>query len=55
VPEDDPVRAIWEITGRLNLTDFYAAIETQEGEAGRVAIDPRLLISLWVYAYSQGA
>ena len=52
VPDDDPVRAIWEITRRLDLTGFYAAIETQEGEAGREAIDPRLLISLWIYAYS---
>lgn len=54
VPEDDPVRAIWELTGRLDLRSFYAAIETQEGAAGREAIDPRLLIDLWVYAYSQG-
>lgn len=46
--------AIWELTSRLDLTDFYATIETQEGAAGREAIDPRLLISLWVYAYSQG-
>ena len=54
VPEDDPVRAIWELTGRPDLSASYAAIETQEGEAGREAIDPGLLISLWVYAYSQG-
>ena len=54
VPEDDPVRVIAELTGRLDLMNFYAAIETQEGEASREAIDPRLLISLWMYAYSQG-
>src|SRR5690242_19351325 len=54
VPENDPVRAIWDLTEQLDLTAFYAGIETQEGEAGRNAIDPRLLISLWVYAYSQG-
>jgi transposase len=54
VPEDDPVRAIWELSGRLNLEQYYQAISSQEGEAGREAIDPRLLICLWVYAYSQG-
>lgn len=54
VPDDDPVRAIWEMTGRLDLSRFYKAVVTEEGSAGREAIDPRLLISLWVYAYSQG-
>lgn len=54
VPEDDPVRAIWELSGRLNLDRFYEAISSHEGEAGREAIDPRLLICVWVYAYSQG-
>jgi transposase len=54
VPEDDPVRAIWALSDRLNLDLFYKSIESQEGEAGREAIDPRLLICLWVYAYSQG-
>ncbi len=54
VPEDDSVRAIWELAGQLDLSRFYAAIASEEGAAGREAIDPRLLISLWVYAYSQG-
>lgn len=52
--EDDPVRAIWALSERLNLDLFYKSIESQEGEAGREAIDPRLLICIWVYAYSQG-
>src|ERR1700690_1799926 len=54
VLEDDPVRAIWELTGQMDLTSFYSAIASAEGSAGREAIDPRLLICLWVYAYSQG-
>lgn len=54
VPEDDPVRAIWDLSDRVNLDLFYKSIESQEGEAGREAIDPRLLICVWVYAYSQG-
>ena len=29
-------------------------IDSLEGEAGAPAFDPRLLISLWVYAYSKG-
>jgi len=51
---DHAARAIWELVGRLELSGFTAAIESVEGEAGRPAYDPRLLISLWIYAYSEG-
>ncbi len=54
VPEDHEVRAIWEFVGRLDLSRYYGEIEAVEGEAGRPAWDPRLLISLWIYAYSKG-
>ena len=51
VEEDHPVRAIWELVGRFNLEPFYAEIESVEGVAGRPVWDPRLLISLWIFAY----
>ena len=54
VGEDHPARAIWTLVGRLDLSPFYRAIESSEEEGGRPAFDPQLLISLWVYAYSQG-
>ncbi len=49
-----PVRAIWELVGRLGLEPFYAEVESVEGVAGRPVWDPRLLISLWIYAYKDG-
>jgi transposase len=49
-----PARAIWEIVGQQNLDGFFGAIEAVEGVAGRSAWDPRLLISLWIYAYTTG-
>ncbi len=49
-----PVRAIWELVGRFNLEPFYAEVESVEGVAGRPVWDPRLLISLWIYAYKDG-
>ena len=49
-----PVRAIWELVGRLNLEPFYAEIESVERVAGRPVWDPQLLISLWLYAYKEG-
>src|SRR5216683_107677 len=51
---DHPARAIWELSGRLKLDGFYAPIEAVEGSAGRTPWDPRLLVSLWIYAYSRG-
>jgi transposase len=53
VEEDHPVRAIWELVDRADLEPFYETIEVVEGEAGRSAWDPRVLISLWIYAYSR--
>jgi transposase len=53
VEEDHPVRAIWELVDRADLEPFYETIEAVEGEAGCSAWDPRVLISLWIYAYSR--
>jgi len=54
IEEDHPARAIWELTGRMDWGGFYASIQAVEGVAGRRAWDPRLLSSLWIYAYSRG-
>jgi transposase len=54
VEPDHAVRAIWELVGRRDLSGFYAPIKAVDGMAGREAIDPRLLISLWVWALSEG-
>ena len=51
---DHAARAIWELLGGLDLSGFRAEIDSVEGEAGRPAYDPQLLISLWIYAYSEG-
>jgi len=54
IEQDHPARAIWELVGRVKLDGFYAPIEAVEGAAGRTPWDPRLLVSLWIYAYSRG-
>jgi transposase len=54
IGEDHAARAIWTLVGRLDLSAFYRGIESSTEEGGRPAFDPQLLISLWVYAYSQG-
>lgn len=42
------------MVGRLDLAAFYSSIEAREGVAGAPAIDPKVLLSLWVYATSKG-
>lgn len=54
LPADHRARAIWELTGRLDLSGFAQGLRSQEGKAGRPCWDPRLLVSVWVYAYSEG-
>ena len=54
IEEDHLARSIWALVGRLNLSAFYQAIESSAEAGGRPAFDPQLLISLWVYAYTQG-
>lgn len=54
IEPEHPARAIWELVGRVKLEGFYAPIAAVEGAAGRTPWDPRLLVSLWIYAYSRG-
>jgi transposase len=54
IEADHPARAIWGFLGRVDLSRFSEGIESYEGERGRAAYDPRLLISLWVYSLSRG-
>ena len=54
IAADHKARAIWELAGRLNLARFAESVKTAKGGAGRPAWDPRLLVSIWVYAYSEG-
>lgn len=51
---DHPARSIWGILGRLNLSRFQEGIKSVEGHAGRNVWEPRVLIAMWIYAYSRG-
>ena len=49
IAAEHPARAIWEFMGGVDLRAFSAGVKAYEGERGRAAHDPRLLVSLWVY------
>jgi transposase len=53
VGPDHKVRAIWDLTGALDMSGFLKNIRSQKGKAGSSAWDPRLLLSVWLYAYSE--
>lgn len=53
VGADHKVRAIWDLTEQFDLSGFHEKIRSKEGQAGRAAWEPRLLLSVWLYAYSE--
>lgn len=54
LPQNHLARLIWEVLEYLDLSAFYRTIKVVEGAPGAPAIDPRILIALWLYAISQG-
>lgn len=54
IPQDHLARLILEVVERLDLSAFYAHLKVFEGEPGAPAVDPKILITLWLYAISQG-
>lgn len=59
MPDDDlplehPARVLWVAIGKLDLSAFLADARAVEGRAGRPTHSPRMLLTLWTYAISQG-
>jgi transposase len=51
---DHPARAVWSYVESLDLAPLYDRIRARGSVAGRPAIDPRLLVALWLYATLSG-
>jgi transposase len=54
VPLDHRVRDVWAFVETLDLSLFYARIKARGETAGRPAVDPRILLALWLYATIEG-
>jgi transposase len=50
LPANHRARLVWEFVEGLDLSAFYAPIKAVEGQAGRPAIAPEILVALWLYA-----
>ena len=51
---DDPVRNVWAYVQSMDLSPFYADIKAVKGGQGRDAVDPAILIALWIFATLEG-
>lgn len=54
VAADHPVRAMWAIVESLDLRKVESRIASNTVQGGRPAIEPRVLVALWVWGISQG-
>lgn len=54
MPADHRARQVWLFAEALELGEFYEAIGSRDGQAGRPPADPRVLLALWLYATLEG-
>jgi transposase len=54
LPPGHAARLVWRFVEGLDLSAFYAPIRSRAGRAGRPAIDPKILVALWLYATIDG-
>jgi transposase len=54
LPEGHRARLVWEAVEQLPLEKFGEAVRARESHPGRSAIDPRVLVALWLYATIRG-
>ena len=54
IPKDHRVRAVWAYVDSLDLTPLYQKIRAVEGGVGRDAVDPKILMALWMWAIIEG-
>ena len=54
LPDDHPARIVWTYVQSLDLGPLYNRIKAIAGRPGQPPIDPRILMTLWLYATLRG-
>ena len=54
LPAEHRARLIWSVVEALDLGAYYDAIKARGSAPGRPALDPKILLTLWLYAVSEG-
>lgn len=54
IPQDHRARLLWRAVETLDLRAFYERIKSRVGTAGRPPGDPKVFVTLWLYATMDG-
>lgn len=54
LPAEHAARSLWAYVSRLDLSPLLAHVKAVEGHTGRPPTDPRILLTLWLYATVEG-
>jgi len=54
LPADHRARIVWSFVESLDLSQLYERVKSRDGEAGRPAADPAVMLALWLYATVEG-
>jgi len=54
LPADHRARIVWSFVESLDLSELYERVKSRDGEAGRPAADPAVMLALWLYATVEG-
>jgi len=54
LPDDHPAKVLDSILGKLDLSQFTRDARALEGERGRPVHSPKMMLTLWLYAISEG-
>lgn len=54
IPEDHQVRNIWDYIEQMDLSVISKKIQSTSNNPGRPAIDPKILLALWIFALIEG-
>lgn len=54
LPEDHKVRMVWQYVEQFDLSEILGKIKSVESNPGAPAIDPKILMALWLYAFIEG-
>ena len=54
LPADDEARTVVAFVEQVDLSELYRLIRAVEGRPGQAPIDPKILLSLWLFATIKG-
>jgi len=54
IPDDHQARAVWDYVCQMDLSELLSRIQAVEGGPGQAPPDPRIMMSLWLYATLRG-